>query len=204
MKKSKGITAQLLKYILLSVLVLSLVAFGGAFYIAREAIGDLAKQTSSLNSEASISDDNLISLQKTKQYLSDHQSEVDRAARIVAESKQYQYQDEIITDLASFAQKSGVIITNYVFDSLQTGSKGSVANKPTQNTATVSGLKAITVQVTLKNPVNYTRLLKFISYIEQNTTKMQISNISLSRDTSEGVAKTDISSQSFSIIVYTR
>lgn len=109
----------------------------------------------------------------------EHQSDsVARVEQIVADSKHYEYQDVIINDMRSMADKAGVTITDFNFSGTGTasGASGAAAKKPT----TTGGLHSTTIGITVKNPVDYQSFLNFVHYIELNNTKMQISNISLS------------------------
>lgn len=105
----------------------------------------------------------------------EHQSDsVARVEQIVADSKHYGYQNVIINDLRSMADRAGVTITSFDFTS-PTPSGAT----PKESTKT-DGLRSSTVGITLNNPVDYQSFLNFIHYIELNNTKMQVSSISLS------------------------
>lgn len=107
----------------------------------------------------------------------EHQSDlVARVEQIVADSKHYQYQDVIISDLRSMASRAGVTITDFNFTSAVAGASSTAPKKP----APTGGLHSSTVGITLDNPVDYQSFLNFIHYIELNNTKMQISSVSLS------------------------
>lgn len=216
-KKKTALTAGKLRYILVGTLVLLFLVGGGGFYFAQNLLKSYAKETSTLNSQASISDQNLEALRNIQAYLAAHEQDQELAQKVVADSKQYRYQNEIVGDISKFANQSGISITAYNFTSdSATGTTGSGAGTTTPpatgGTATpspgssatggVSSLKSTTVNVTIRSPVNYTNLLNFISRIEQNITKMQIAGISLTRSDEGG--KSQVSSESFDIEVYVR
>ena len=198
-------TASRLRIILSVVLVLVLVGGALGFSYVQHLLKTYVADTNALNRRADSSSTNLETLRRVKNYLAEHQSDVDLAKRVVAESKSYQYQNDIITDLTSFAKKSGITITQFDFsDTQQTGSGAS--SSPTQpttgSTATsTGGLNSKSVTVTIKSPVNYNNLLEFMHRIEQNVTKMQIAEVSLARDSSAG-SSSKVSAQTFNIQVY--
>lgn len=212
MKKSRALTASKLRYMLITVLVLLFAGGASGFYFVQHLLRGYAKETSTLNSQASISDQNLQALQNIQNYLAAHQEDQDLAQKVVADSKEYRYQNEIVSDISKFANQSGINITAYNFssDSSTDAASGSATSpsatnetSPTTSPANgVSSLKSTKVNVTIKSPVNYNNLLDFISRIEQNITKMQIAGISLTRSDEDGKSK--VSSESFDIEVYVR
>lgn len=213
MKPKMKLTAPTLRIILLIALGLTLAVGAFGFYMLRQVMSDYAKETSSLNSQASASDQNIRSLQKLQAYLDSHKEDISKVNQVVADSKQYQYQNDIINDLTAFANQSGVSITSFTFTSTAAGSAAAAtptptaagsAAKPTGETAApaTSALKSTTVSVAITNPVDYNNLLAFINHIEQNLTKMQVSSVNLTHDPGKG--KNEVSSDVFNIEVYVR
>ncbi len=211
MKPKMKLTAPILRIILLVVLALTLVIGGLGFYTLRQIMSNYAKETSSLNSQASASDQNIQSLQKLQAYLDSHKDDISKVNQVVADSKEYQYQNDIINDLTAFANQSGVSITSFTFTS-GTGTSATSTPTPTAGTGTskttteaapaASSLKSTTVSVAITNPVDYNSLLAFINHVEQNLTKMQVSSVNLTHDPGKG--KNEVSSDVFNIVVYVR
>lgn len=213
MKPKMKLTAPILRIILLVVLALTLVIGGFGFYLIRQVMSDYAKETSSLNSQASASDQNIRSLQNLQSYLDSHKEDISKVNQVVADSKQYQYQNDIINDLTAFASQSGVSITSFTFTSNASAAATTSpapaatggATKPATDAApapAASSLKSTTVSVAITNPVDYNNLLTFINHIEQNLTKMQVSSVNLTHDAGKG--KNEVSSDVFNIEVYVR
>lgn len=147
-----------------------------------------------------------------------------RAKQIVAESKEYNYQDTIIRDIERFARKAGVRVLSYNFGSTgdaatapqatpppapaQPPAEGTdMSGDPTQTPSgaspvppTASSLRSTVVDIAIASPVNYRNFLNFLNYIEQNLTKMQISNVSLTGGDSPSLVTTN----SFTVEVYVR
>lgn len=204
--KSKELTATTFRILLITSLALIAAAGVGGFFLAKKQLTEVATQVSSAVSEADASSDNLENLQRLKRELSDQKEVISRTSQIVAESQSYRYQDQIIADLTKYASEAGIKITDMDF-----GDPGQAATSPssapsggaaaTANpTPAPAGVKSTSVSVTLDNPVEYSNLLRFVRLIEQNLTKMQISRIGLSNDSSSE----DVSSDALTIEVYIR
>lgn len=200
--KQLPLTAARLRLVLSISLFLVVILASTGFYLVDRMLKEVALDVSRTLVDANASQSNIQTLQKVQKDLSDNQDIVERASSIVADSQSYQYQDQIITDLNDYAQQSGVAITNLDFSGSTEGSSVNTppaALKTPQTTVPVpKGVKSTAVSVTLKNPVKYNDLLRFIKSIEQNLTKMQISKVSLSKDT----ANSGVSSEAFTIEVY--
>jgi hypothetical protein len=128
-------------------------------------------ETNTIKEAAANSDNDLSNAKALKVYLEKHQTDMEKAAMIVADTTSYKYQDQIVQDITTYANLSGLTILGFDF--------------PTQKTSSAkssSGLKTITATITLDNPVPYANYLTFIKYIEQNLTKMQITDISITPD----------------------
>ena len=202
--KKLTLTAGLLRIILLASLVLLILCAALGFYYTQGLLRQFAVDASHLNAKAAMSEQNLGALQSIEEYLANHTKERKRAAGVVAESKAYRYQNEIIADIRAFARDSDVTITEYTFNEDSTAgaapANGNAKAAPAK--PTVSGLKSKTVSIGVKSPVRYTNLLNFIHRIEQNTTKMQIASVSLSR--ADKSASTHVATNAFIVEVYTR
>ena len=201
MIKRKALTATTLRmYLSFSLFAITLVA-GVALHFINEQLRTYAAEVSKVTAESNSSQNNVQALQKVQEELEKNKEVKERARNIVADNQSYQYQNQIITDLNDYAKKAGVTITNIDF------SAGSTATPTTPTTpksgttapATPSGVKSTSASITLKNPVSYTRLLRFIKSIEDNLTKMQISRVGLARG-----ADNQITSEALSIEVYIR
>lgn len=200
--KRKALTASMLRlYLSLSLFAITLLA-GVALHFINDQLRSYASEVSKVTAEANSSQNNVQALQKVQEELEKNKEVKQRARNIVADNQSYQYQNQIITDLNGYAKKAGVTITNIDF------SAGSTATPTTPTTpksgttttpAAPSGVKSTSASITLKNPVSYTRLLRFINSIEDNLTKMQISRVGLARGTDN-----QITSEALSIEVYIR
>jgi hypothetical protein len=196
-------TATKLRLILSCSLVLIAGILVGIFIFFYSQLETAATETNHTVVDATASQNNIATLDKIEDFLKENSQVVERARSIVADSRSYQYQDQIITDLNDFAGRNNVTITNVDF----TGANPPAANTTSPGTAAptpqpaVGGIKSTSATVTIKTPVNYDDLLRFLESIERNLTKMQVSKVNLSRGSATG---NDIVSDALTIEVYIR
>src|SRR5919202_1152330 len=187
MKKNHQLTATSLRIVLIiSIFLIASLSVVG-FSMVVDGLTNTAVDTSKTVGEANNSRNNVQNLQRIQTILSENKQTVERASSIVAESKSYQYQDQIISDLTGYATRAGISITNFDFSGATTPAITNTPTKPTTPKSTTPGVNSISVSVTVKNTVNYDNLLRFIYSIEQNLTKMQISRVGLSKESTGGV-----------------
>ena len=135
-----------------------------------------------------------------------YKDSVAKAQQLVAETRQYQYQNQIINDLTTYASQSGVGIAGFTFASGSAGSKSSSGSSSASgagsNTgaSTGAGPKSIKVSVRLNEKTDYMALLRFMHLIEQNLTRMQIASVSMSK--AEGAGQ--VNTQTLDVEVYVR
>ncbi len=212
MSKKFTLTATNLR-IILAVSLVAITAIGaGGFALAYNWLDGFAADASTVASQAAASESELQELSQTEKMLKTQHHAVERASKIAAESKSYQYQDQIINDLNDFARKAGITISDITFadDNAKGGSSSSSSssslssNKTGTSLPAIAGLKATTASVTVKNPVEYRKLLTFMYLVEQSLTKMRIANVDLSRSTAQGQPPDSITSNTLTIEVYLR
>lgn len=200
--QSNRLNATTLRLILSVSLFLIAAAGVAGFTFAKGYLQAVAIDTSHSVVDATASQDNVQTLQKIQKILVTDKDVIARTSSIVADSQSYQYQDQIIGDLNSYAAKAGVSITNLDFSAATTTATSSPAASPSAGAPAAApqsaGVKSTSVAVTLNNPVGYDNLLTFIRSVEQNLTKMQISRISLSK----GADSSSVSSDVLTIEVY--
>ena len=217
-----SIDAVKLRLVLLVAMVLIVVVSIGVFQFAYSQLKNTAKDVSAKAAEAAASQNEIERLQQVQRKLEENKDIANKVAGIVAESKSYKYQNQIVNDLNDFANRSGIKITGIDFTQQDSASQasgssssegaGAATASPEAGAADLSGgsgatadpsaaptssLKTITATITIESPLNYTSFLRFINSIEQNLTKMQIQNLSL-------VSSDGLSSESLTIEVYTR
>jgi hypothetical protein len=205
MKKNQ-FTPATLRLILSVSLALAVIGAGVIFTLVSGQLKDVATTVSHKVADAEASRNSLTNLRKIEKFLEDNKEAVTRANEIVAESKSYEYQNQIINDLKTYAAASGVSIKSFDFAAGNsatptTPAPAASAADPTATAAPAGPtLKSTTVSITLDNPIAYDNLLRFVKAIEQNLTKMQVSAITMSK----GTSNTQVTTDALSIEVYIR
>lgn len=204
--------------ILLSILLIIMIAVCIAgFYLGQSELSKYAKEVSKKKIDAEASQTRIQGMKNVEKQLAKNQAAMDRASQIAAESQSYKYQDQVITDIKEFATRSGVEIANIDFtppasngatapsaatSSPVTGTSKSASGSATSTAPLTSpGLKSTSVTITLQNPLNFNSYLKFLHYIEQSLTKMQISKLELTKVQDKDKIET-INASALSIEVY--
>jgi hypothetical protein len=211
MQKLTKITAVNLR-IALIVSIVFLTALGGAgFYLFHQQLVSYAVEVNTDSAKAEASSQDISKLQQLEGEIKNDQVAITRAAKIVSDSKQYQYQDQIIDDIDTYANVAGIKIAGFTFDTAVAGTAAAAVPAPTTGTAGVAapaitapaGVKITTATITLAQGQNsYQSVMNFLKSIEQNLTKMNLSGISLQRNTTTSGG--DVLPGAITIQVYTR
>ena len=204
--KTNGLSARKLRIILLLVLALIALSAIGGFYFMQGQLRAYAADISRLNAVADSGGKNLVTLRQLSTDLKKLEGTIQKTKDIVAESKEYVYQDQIIEDLTKISQTTGVTVTGFTFSSPSaagtTGEAAAPATEAPQATtpvAATSSLKSQTVTVAFESPLEYDRFMSFIKAIELNPLKMQIASVTMTK--AEG---NNVTSDSFTLEVYVR
>ena len=214
--KHSNLSPVKLRLILVGCLVLLVGVGGGVFMVGYNVLADYSAKARTTAAEAQASNSSLQNLIVVKRELAEKQDTVERASQIVAASKSYVYQDQIIRDINNFANNAGLSVTNITFadakvtpttPSTTSTSSPTTANSPSATAAggaaaVPSGVKSMTATVTLKNPVDYNAMLRFIHSIEGSLFKMRISQVTLSRPAD--AKGNEVTSDVLTIEVYVR
>lgn len=163
MKNSK-LTAVSLRGILATMIVLMIALAGVGFYFAQTWLRDYSKTVGQAVADSISTGNDIQNLQKLQGELEERQDTIAKASNLITSTQTYQSQS--IQDLKTYAAISGVAISNFSFTTIG---------------ATASASSGSGVTVTLSSPVPYTSLLKFLTLVEGNIPKMQVSSMSLGR-----------------------
>lgn len=199
----KGLTASSARIVLALFLLIILAAMVAGSYFAYSFLSTTSKEVADMQTEASAVDMKIQNLLKLKDQLEKNPVATKKAEQIVAESKSYQYQNQIINDLSIYAAKANVPIQSFTFQDSSTSSaksSSSSSQTTTKKPTSVNGVKSITVSIQLGDKVPYNNLLHFLYLVENNVTRMQISGVSISRGEQRG----EVSAQSLELGVYVR
>ena len=188
--------AIVLRNILIVGVILAIGGVGALIYYANGFLDDEVTQTIHTKIDADLSRDDLARLKALEKTLKTNEASVEKAAQIVSDSKQYQYQDQIVNDINAYANQTGVSVTGFDF-----GDAFTTAPKATKQTPQIKGVKTISVTLTLASPMPFDNYLRFVKAVERNLTKMQVSGINITPDEKN---MNNISNPTVVLIVYVR
>jgi hypothetical protein len=193
-KMSSVIVVHWLLYLLVFLLLSGIVA--GSYFMYTKlssyvAVVDHKKIDSELNEEA------ILNAQRLSRALEKNKDNIARASQVVADTKYYEYQDQIVRDITSYASAAGLTVLGFNF----TASSSTTSKTTSKNSGAAPGVKTVFASISLKSPVPYDNYLRFLKLIERNLTKMQVTQLDIS---SELKTLGQISSPSITIEVYVR
>lgn len=188
--KKQSLKATTLTSILIGIIFLIVAVTVVANWQLQKMLSDETTATNNLKRDAEASSSNLAKAKNLETYMNEHQADVARAASIVAQSQTYQYQNQIIEDITRYANSAGLRVLEFSFpDESSSGTKKQTG-----------GLKSISVQVSLARPTEYLNFLRFLKFIEQNLTKMQVTEVSV-RPSDDNPALIEATSLSLEVYV---
>lgn len=205
-KREKMTPAVTMRIVFALSLVLILVGMGVVVYFGYTMLQGTAEEVSKVQTEAKAVDAKVQNLARLEKEMEKYKDSVAKAQQLVAETRQYQYQNQIINDLTTYASQSGVGIAGFTFASGSAGSKSSSGSSSTSGASgstgasTGAGPKSMKVSVRLNEKTDYMALLRFMHLIEQNLTRMQIASVSMSK--AEGAGQ--VNTQTLDVEVYVR
>ena len=219
------LTATKLRLVLSILLLLILVGMAVGFYFAYSFLNQTAKTAAETQAEAMSSDARLQNLRQLEAQLKKYEDTIQTAQSIVADSQSYQYQNQIINDITNYANQAGISIVSITFPDSSGSSEsnspapapqaapteppaaagegnaeGGSESAPAAAAPAAPSIKSVQASIQLGEGVNYNSLLHFVHLIEQNLTRMQISDLSLSGGSGESGG----SSQNLNIEVYVK
>lgn len=207
-KSSSGLTAVKAERLFWLVIVLLLVALVVDFIFVTNFIKSEAAKSEVLRLQAEATDSDIAKLKSANAWLKKNNDIVERTGAIVAESKLYQYQNQIIEDFNSYGRQTGIPVLGYSFSSSTLPANGATPPPapttpaaPAPATKAPPGVNSTTVTVTFGEQVNYQAFLNMLKLLEQNVTRMQVTDVSLSPDALNPQA---IATPNITVIVYTR
>ena len=195
----KVLNASIARIILSLLLLIILSAMVGLVIFAYSFLSKTSEEVGKMQTEAIAVDAKIQSLLASKSQLDRNSDTVKKAKNIVSESKLYQYQNQIIQDLNTYADRAGIPIKAFSFQNEPTTS-AKTAKSSKRTPASPAGVKSTFVSIQLGDHIDYTKFLHFLSLIEKNVTRMQLLGVSISR----GANNHEISIQSLEVRVYTR
>lgn len=164
---------------LICILLLLAVGIGFGFTYAVSVLKQQALATNHAKIDNELAESEIAKLKTLSSYLENNQETVKRASEVVAESRAYTYQNQVIADLNSYASRSDVRIVGIDFPDV---SKQNQRQQTKNSGATIAGVKRIPVVVRMDQSVRYSNLIRLVKLIEQNLTKIQITSVTMAPD----------------------
>ena len=197
----KALNASIARIVLSLLLLIILSAMVGLVIFAYSFLSKTSEEVGKMQTEAATVDAKIQSLLASKSQLNRNSDIANKAKNIVSESKLYQYQNQIIQDLNTYADRAGIPIKSFTFQNEPAAAAVKTATPSAKQPSTnPSGTKSTFVSIQLGDSIDYTKFLHFLNLIEKNVTRMQLSGVSISR----GANKHEISIQALEVKVYTR
>ena len=189
--KQRTLTPSIARAILAGALLLMTATGIGIFVFGQQQLSTVAEETRKSTTDAESSSNELQALTTLKNRLKEQNKDVERAAKIVSITKNYNYQDQVVQDFVNYANASGVVIKSIDFSANNASTSGTASSSSSSTSAATAvkapnGTKSISATITLNTPVAYDNLRDFIYRIEKNLFQMQISNLTLSSNKGTG------------------
>lgn len=188
--KKMHLTSRTVSWLLIGAIILLVIGVGVGSWLIQSMLNTQAVETDHAKIDADLSRTELQRAKSLQSYLDQNKAAIEKTNTVVSETKTYQYQNQIVNDIESYAAKAGVTILGYTFP------QDTAAAKPDS-----TGLKSVNATLKLQTPVGYNKYLSFLKYIEQNVTKMQITNLTLNPDPDNA---NNIKDTSITLKVYVR
>ncbi len=210
MKKNRmnAVTAERLFGVIIVLLLVGLVS---DFIFVTNFLKSESIKAEVLHKQSDATESDISKLKSADAWLRENEDVIQRTSAVVGQSKLYQYQNQIIEDFNGYGNRTGVPILGYTFAASSTTAttpaatpaapSGAAAGAPAAIAKAPAGVNSITITVTFGDKVNYQKFLNFLRLLEQNVTRMQVSNISLTPDSKD---LNSIVNPNVTVIVYTR
>jgi len=183
--KSKNLTASKLRIILSLTLFLIIGAAVGGFSYARTILSQYSVEVSHKKVDAQASSGNISSLEEIKRQLANDQDVITKANALKSANEFPEF--AIVDEVTHYANQNGLAIESFDFSNSSTATSGGAPATPATPGTVTPGAKTskngVYISVTLKAPVDYAKLLQFMSDLDQSLPKMQIQGINIGPDT---------------------
>lgn len=179
--KVNKITPAIFEVILIFSILFLITLCIAAFLFFQIQLKNIALDVKKANQEATMSRGDLSHIKEISDYLKKETESIERAKNIVVDSQSSQYEDRILNDISTYAQKSGVFLKGVDFQSTNPSPGGQGPATPQSAPVAVGGLKFSTATINIRSPVEYKNLMQFLYYIENNITKIQITGITITK-----------------------
>lgn len=161
-------------FIVIALLLIALEV--GVVIAGKHFLGNYATEVSKVTTKSKSTQKSLDNLAEAKRTLKDHKKITEKAKNIVAQSKSYKYQNQVISDLNTYASQTGVSIQSFAF----IDAAASKEKPKTKSSTDIAGVGSARITISLDSPLPYDNLMRFLSLMELNVTRMQVTALSIS------------------------
>lgn len=169
-------TASRLRYILIALVIIMAVGFGAGAWWLQKMLAERVTETDHAKIDAEVAQLEIEKLRQLKQRLTEQKDTVERTRLIAASADQYQYQNQIITDITTYASRHNIGISSFNFTESETKKPAAGGQSAPQATTKTP------FSVTLRGPIDFNKFMQFLRDIESNLTKIQVNSLTLSPD----------------------
>lgn len=168
--RSFSLKASIFSYILGALMAIVIIgAFVGAYYLNGFLI-QKKDEVSKVENDVVANESSIGLAQALEQYIKNNRKDIDLVKKVVSDTKEYQYQDDIINDIVTYAAQTGLKLLSVTFPT-------SISNSSSKDkSAPVKTMQAV---IEIDKEFSYDKYINFIYKIEQNISKMKILQISI-------------------------
>lgn len=168
--KSFSLKASIFSYILGALMAIVIIgAFVGAYYLNGFLI-QKKDEVSKVENDVVANESSIGLAQALEQYIKNNRKDIDLVKKVVSDTKEYQYQDDIINDIVTYAAQTGLKLLSVTFPTSISSSSSKDKSAP---------VKTMQAVIEIDKEFSYDKYINFIYKIEQNISKMKILQISI-------------------------
>ena len=168
--RSFSLKASIFSYILGALMAIVIIgAFVGAYYLNGFLI-QKKDEVSKVENDVVANESSIGLAQALEQYIKNNRKDIDLVKKVVSDTKEYQYQDDIINDIVTYAAQTGLKLLSVTFPTNISSSSSKDKSAP---------VKTMQAVIEIDKEFSYDKYINFIYKIEQNISKMKILQISI-------------------------
>lgn len=165
-----SLKASIFSYILGALMAIVIIgAFVGAYYLNGFLI-QKKDEVSKVENDVVANESSIGLAQALEQYIKNNRKDIDLVKKVVSDTKEYQYQDDIINDIVTYAAQTGLKLLSVTFPTSISSSSSKDKSAP---------VKTMQAVIEIDKEFSYDKYINFIYKIEQNISKMKILQISI-------------------------
>lgn len=168
--RSFSLKASIFSYILGALMAIVIIgAFVGAYYLNGFLI-QKKDEVSKVENDVVANESSIGLAQALEQYIKNNRKDIDLVKKVVSDTKEYQYQDDIINDIVTYAAQTDLKLLSVTFPTSISSSSSKDKSAP---------VKTMQAVIEIDKEFSYDKYINFIYKIEQNISKMKILQISI-------------------------